>query len=73
LRAGWNLSTTGANTIFHGFEDKNPSFEKIHDQIPAPRPYIKNSGLIYGRYIVLSLYPNFQLSKCRNGETIEKR
>jgi hypothetical protein len=29
LRASRNLSKTGANIIYHGFEPKNSSFERI--------------------------------------------
>jgi hypothetical protein len=67
---------TGANTIFDGFEHKNFSFEK------GSGPNLRTFGLgtkipaAFGRYIVLSFYPIFQLSPtggqtdgCTDGRT----
>jgi hypothetical protein len=42
-------------------------------QKSTSRPRIKNSGRTPGRYIVLSLSSNFQLSRCRNVEKVENR
>jgi hypothetical protein len=70
LGAGLNLSDTSANTIFHGIEHRNPSFEKIYvekieiyDPIPAlPGQGSKIPAVLLG---VLSLCSSFQLSRNR--------
>jgi hypothetical protein len=75
LGAGKNMRETTANTIFHGLEHRNPSFEKIYVEkltknpiwrgsgsgpnSSTSRPRIEKSGRTPGRQIVLSLYSNF--------------
>jgi hypothetical protein len=45
---------------------------QVQDPNPAV-PQIKKFGRILGRYIVLSLYSNFQLSWCRNNKKTGNR